>query len=389
MSVSHSRVKRWSAIAVIAIVVLLLVALIWGLRRTGKLPDSGSVAAFPSITIANYASEIEQARGVLLPLAGKFPGLAVSVGVGRDIVWSEGIGYADIVEETPVSPTSRFRIYSLSKPITAAAAAILWESGRLDLDASVRDYLPSLPDHYAPVTAKHLIGHLSGVRHYRGGEWMKLSQSGCASPSDALYEFVDDPLIHAPGEGFEYSGFGYVLLSAVIESVTGLGFEEFVREAILRPAWMHNTGIHAPSTGNHGAVVFYEPAWFGRVRYATEVDNVCKWGAGAFLSTSDDLVRFGLALLNGKIVGKETSDVIFSTMMTVSSEDTDYGFGWELGADESGRRYASHSGGAIGGKASIYLLRDRKIVVAILANMDGDRLTDEAAKVAEIFALRE
>ena len=73
-------------------------------------------------------------------------------------------------------------------------------------------------------------------------------------------------------------------------------------------------------------------------------------------------------------------------MKDSSGEDTGYAFGWGVGVDEAGRHYASHSGGAIGGRAAVYLLREERIVVAILANMEGDRLTGEAAQIADIFA---
>ena len=176
-----------------------------------------------------------------------------------------------------------------------------------------------------------------------------------------------------------------MLLSAVIESAAGVGFERYVGEKVLRPAWMHNTIIEDPSAGA-SAAAFYEPTWFGRVKEAGAANNTCRWGAGAFLSTPDDLVQFGLALLNGRIVGGDALDEVFASMEAASGEKTGYAFGWGVGVDGAGRPYASHSGGAIGGRAAIYLLREQKVVVAILANMDGEPLTDCAAQVADIFA---
>jgi serine beta-lactamase-like protein LACTB len=385
MSHRGSKVRRVYLLALLAAVLLVVFFVVKGIRAGYVLPETESVSSTPYRTIAKYAGAIKEARGVFVPLAGKYPAVSISVGVGRDVVWSEGIGYADLREESPVTSGTRFRIYSLSKPITAAAAAALVERRGFDLDASVREYLPSLPEHYAPVTARHLIGHLAGVRHYEGGEWMKVSESGCASPSDALDIFIDDPLVSSPGESYEYSSYGYVLLSALLEAVSGMDFEKCVGGLVFRPAWMHNTKIEKPDAGETRAT-FYEPARFGRVKEARPLDNTCRWGAGAFLSTPDDLAQFCLALLDGRIVGGGAFDEIFTSMKDPSGEETGYAFGWGVGVDEAGRPYASHSGGAIGGRAAVYILREQKIVVVILANMEGDPLTDEAAQIAGIFA---
>lgn len=386
MHIRHRLLGRALAAVIIIVTITFLIGAWLVLRITYAMPDSDSLKFAPSRMLTMYASEISRAREIVLPLLEEYPGLSVSVGVGREMVWSEGLGYADIAERIRVTPSTRFRIYSLSKPLTASVAASLWEEGALDLDAGIDKYLGSLPDYYVNVTARQLIGHIAGVRHYRDGEWMSFSSSGCSSPSEALDAFINDPLISDPGESYEYSSFGYVLLSAVIDSAWGGGFQECVRETILKPAWMHNTDLELSSSVGPGVVTFYEPAVFGRVMKAVEVDNSCKWGAGAFLSTSDDLARFGLALLGGRIVGDETLEMIFTPIHPSSGEPSNYAFGWGVGASEDGRVYAAHSGGAVGGRGAICLLPDEDIVVVLLANMDGEPLTDEAARVAAVFS---
>lgn len=383
MSVVRGGPGRLILIAAIAATTLGLVHVVKAYRGSYGLPvvESGTT---PFRTITQYAAEIKEARAVLAETASRFPGVSVSVGVGSDVVWSEGAGYADIEDRTQVSASTRFRIYSIAKPITGAAAAALSEQGLLDLDVSVRDYVPSLPEQYSGVTARHLLGHMGGVRHYGSGEWMRVSSGPCATPSDALEAFIEDPLVSAPGESYSYSSYGYVLLSAVIESASGTNFETLVLRQVLRPAWMHNTMIEDP--GVTPATTFYEPAWFGRVKEARFVDNTCKWGAGAFLSTADDLVQFCLALLNGRLVSADELDEVFGPMRSASGENTGYAFGWGVGVDDQGRHYASHSGGAIGGRAALYLLREDRVAVAILANMDGERFTEQAARIAGIFA---
>lgn len=386
MNVSNRLLGRVLAVFIIIVVITLFMGAWLVLRLTYAMPGSDSLESAPSRMLAIYASEIRTAREIVLPLLEEYPGLSVSVGVGRELVWSEGLGYADIAERSQLTSTTRFRIYGLSQPLTAAVAASLWEEGALDLDAGIGKYLESLPDHYVNVTARQLIGHIAGVRHYRDREWMSFSRSGCGSPSEALDAFINDPLISDPGERYEYSSFGYVLLSAVIDSAWGGGFQECVRETILKPAWMHNTDLELSSSVGPGAVTFYEPAIFGRIMKAVEIDNSCEWGAGAFLSTSDDLARFGLALLGGRLVRDETLEMIFTPIRPSSGEPSNHTFGWGVGVGEDGRVYAAQSGGGVGGRGAIYLLPDENIVVVLLANMDGEPLTDVAARVAAVFS---
>ena len=136
-----------------------------------------------------------------------------------------------------------FRVYSVSKPIAAAAAARLAEEGALDLDAAASTYLPELPSQLGQLTARQLIGHLAGVRHYNDGEWLKVSRSACSSPLDGLAPILAGSLIATPGLRYSYSPFGYVLLSAIIEAASDEPFDEAVRGRVLAPAGMTRTVI--------------------------------------------------------------------------------------------------------------------------------------------------
>ena len=98
-----------------------------------------------------------------------FPGIAVTVSIDGDVVWSEGFGYADVEQQVPVSPSlTRFRVGSTAKSMTAMAIGKLVESGALDLDAPIQRYLPDYPEKDGVITARLLGGHLAGIRHYNG-----------------------------------------------------------------------------------------------------------------------------------------------------------------------------------------------------------------------------
>src|SRR5467141_4880919 len=129
-------------------------------RRSGSVP-------------AAYADAVARERILVCQrLATRIPGVQVAVAVNGKLVWSEGFGYADAERQRPVTRETQFRIGSVSKPLTATAVALLYEQGTLDLDAPVQRYVPSFPDKGYPITTRQLAGHLAGIRHYRGDEFL-------------------------------------------------------------------------------------------------------------------------------------------------------------------------------------------------------------------------
>ena len=122
------------------------------------------------------------------------PGLALAVAVDGKIVYSEGFGYADLEQRVPIWPTTKFRIGSISKPLTAVGLMELVQAGKVDLDAPVQKYVPSFPDKGAVITVRMIGGHLGGIRHYRGDEF--LIQKHYDSVLEALQIFENDPLLY-------------------------------------------------------------------------------------------------------------------------------------------------------------------------------------------------
>jgi len=169
------------------------------------------------------------------------PGLALAVALDGKIVFSEGFGYADLEERVPVWPTTKYRIGSVSKPLTATALMELVEAGKVDLDSPVQKYVPSFPDKGAVVTVPMVAGHLGGIRHYQGDEFH--IQRHYANVLEGLKIFENDPLVAPPGTKFSYSSYGYNLLSAVVESAAG------ERLSLLHAA----AGFRAAGTGAHRA----------------------------------------------------------------------------------------------------------------------------------------
>src|SRR5438874_290284 len=139
------------------------------------------------------------------PRLNAIPALVVAVD-GR-IVWSEAFGYANLATKRPTTPTTQFRIGSVSKPLTADAVAQLYEAGKLDLDAPIQRYVPTFPDKGAVITTRLLGGHLAGIRHYQGDEFTLNRHYATVTRGLAIFE--NDSLVAPPGTRFSYSSYGF------------------------------------------------------------------------------------------------------------------------------------------------------------------------------------
>ena len=365
MNVKLARAGRITVVAAVTLTVW-FVALLFG-RRTVAQGGAGCVSR-AAMAAAAYAQAVARARAIACGLAGRIPGLQVAVGVNGAIVWSEGFGYADLERRRQVTNETQFRIGSVSKPLTAAAVALLHQQRKLDLDAPVQRYVPSFPDKGYPITTRQLAGHLAGIRHYRGGEFVLNRPFG--SVLDGLAIFQDDSLLVRPGTRYSYSSYGWNLISAVVEGASGESFLTYMGRNVFRPLGM----MHTAPDKNDSLIVhrtrFYERDRTGFVS-ASPVDNSYKWAGGGFLSTAEDLVRFGSAMLEPGFLEGGTLDLLFTSQRTVSGEPTGYGLGWFVTTDSLGHRWVFHGGGSVGGTAAFGVDRDSRMVVAILANLSG------------------
>ena len=171
------RTQTWLALIVVAVGLLLAAILgLWVYMSATATPLHPNPQDVPSVThsapLPKWADAVEQGRQIVR--AGlteqNLPGLSVAVGVGGDIVWAEGFGWADLENRVPVTPDTRFRIGTASTALTSAAVGLLLEKGRLKLDDEIQTYVPAFPKKQWPVTLRQLMGHLAGVRNDGGDE---------------------------------------------------------------------------------------------------------------------------------------------------------------------------------------------------------------------------
>ena len=215
------------------------------------------------------------------------PGLSVGVGLGEDVRWSAGYGLSDLENFVPAKVLTVYRTASIAKPMTATAAMQLVEAGKLDLDAPVQKYLPEFPAKPWPVTTRQLLGHIGGIRSYRDtGEEYNTRHYGSAR--EALRQFAADDLACEPGTQYLYSSFGFVLAGAVIESIAGLRFGEYLRRYIFEPAGMRETYLDDVYELIPNRSRGYRRTADGRILNAAPIDTSNRAPGGGLASTPDD-----------------------------------------------------------------------------------------------------
>jgi CubicO group peptidase (beta-lactamase class C family) len=327
------------------------------------------------------------------------PGISVAAAVDGELRYAKGFGKADLENDVSVTTATRFRTASIAKPMTAVAVMQLAEQGRLNLNAEIQTYCPTYPKKQWPLTVRQLLGHLGGVRHYqRPGE-----ASGTEhffSISDSLRIFAGDPLLHEPGTRYTYTTYGYVLLGCAVEGASGMSYEEYMQKNIWGPAGMEHTRtddhfLLIPDRARGYSKINQElysrlPASLqsqvrvGQVINASLHDTSMKVPGGGLLSTPSDLVRFALAVLEGKLVKPQTRDAMWTRQKTNDGNGTNYGLGWALGTLASnGLPIVSHSGGQAGTAALLVIVPERKMVVAVMTNLQGASTDPIATGVIE------
>jgi CubicO group peptidase (beta-lactamase class C family) len=313
----------------------------------------------------------------------KIPGLTVAVASGRQVRWSAGFGMQDIENGVAAKAVTVYRLGSISKPITAVAVMQLFERGRLDLDAPVQKYCPAFPEKQWPVTTRQVLGHLAGIRHYKSDEEFN-STRFYASVVEGLSMFKDDPLLFEPGTKYSYTTHGYSVLGCVVEGASGQKFADFVSENVFKPAAMERIRVDSVADLIPNRAQGYRITDKGVLTNSPLADNSYKVPGGGFVSTAEDLARFAVALQTGKLLKRETLELMFTRQKLKDGKETNYGLGWGVAKRPTGERAIGHSGAQQRVSTFLHMQPDQGLAVVIMANLEGARLGDLAQQIGDI-----
>lgn len=315
------------------------------------------------------------------------PGLAIAVLSERRVVFSRAYGNEDVENQVPAGTGTLFRTASVAKPITATAAMILWQQGRLDLDVPIQRYCPAFPLKPWSITARQLLGHLSGIRHYRSTSLDNPEISSThhfKTLTDALSIFANDPLESQPGTAYLYSTFGYTALGCVLEGAAGESFPSLLRDLVFKPAGMEHSMLDDAVSIIPRRARGYARAKDGSLQIAVTIDSSDKYPGGGLLSTAEDLGKFSLALESGRLLQSQALRMMWTEQTMSAGKPTGYGLGWGILSDH-GKLALAHTGSQQGATATLFLIPTRGFAVAVMTNLEDVDTAAIAHSVAEIL----
>jgi CubicO group peptidase (beta-lactamase class C family) len=330
-------------------------------ERLDTPKPASAIALFLRTTEADAVAALS-ARAEDRARAGEFSG-AVLVARHGKVLLQRAWGQADRKSRTPNTVRTKFRLGSMNKMFTAVATLQLVEAGKLALDDPIGKHLPDYPNRAlaSKVTVRHLLTHTGGTGDIFGPDYdknrLKLRDHG-----DYLDLYGSRPLGFEPGARWEYSNYGFVLLGALIEAVSGVSYYDYVRERVFRPAGMTATDSLPESQDVPGRAVGYTGSRGSRMPNS----DWLPWrgtAAGGGYSTVGDLLRFAQALSSGTLISKAT------LAKATSPQRQGYGYGFAVGGQRPSPHYG-HSGGAPGMNGELRIFPKSGYVVVSLSNLD-------------------
>ena len=290
------------------------------------------------------------------------PSISVAVAVGEEVVLAEAVGLADIKDKVTATPDTNYRVYSISKGITAVAVMQLIEQEKLHLDDDIRPSVPQFPRTSSPITIEHLLSHTSGIRHYKKNAGEISSRVEYASLAESLDVFKNDPLEFEPGTAYGYTSFGFNLLTGAIEHASGLGFGDYLKTRLFDPAKMSRSHLDVSGLPDPKMATGYSPG-----RRSARNSNVSgRYGSSGVVSTPTDLVRLFVALDNDTLLRSESLERMYAIAFPELSEQQ--AFGWRVTNDSEGRRLVYASGGGMGFTGLVFHYPDEHVTGALLIN---------------------
>jgi len=310
------------------------------------------------------------------------------------ILLLETKGFRDYVNKVPLEKSDIFELASVSKQFTAAAIMLLEQQGKLDYNDLLQDYFPNLP--YDGVTIKQMLHHTSGLPDYMKlfyDHWDKTKVAGNKEILEYL-ERYSPPMLFEPGEKYEYSNTGYVLLASILEEVSGTDFIDFVDNELFEKAGLSQTAIRSKEeklqmNDMAWGYIFdaekarYMPAdSFPYTDYATFLGE--RKGPGRVSSNASDLFKWDAFLRTGGLFADSTLQAAYSPAQLNNGESFPYGFGWDIVATEDGQKIIKHNGENPGYRTIFIRLPAKKRVVVLLTNNQPPgfgKLTSELEKL--------
>jgi CubicO group peptidase (beta-lactamase class C family) len=307
----------------------------------------------------------------------QIPGLAIAIVQGDHIIHAKGFGTAD-AEKRSVTPDTPFILGSVSKSFTALAILQLAEAGKVDLDAPVQKYLPwfkvATPQANSQITIRHLLNQVSGISSWTGTAQLNDSDTSETAIEKHVRNLQSVRLSQPVGKKFQYSNANYTILGMVIQTVSGMSYEQYIQQHIFTPLEMgHSYTSQAQAQQASPALSVGNRFWFGYPVWTEVPYNRGDLPAGYLISSAEDMAHYLIAQLNDgryKNVTLVSGDKILELHQSAvdAGGGLSYGMGW-FARNINGIPIVYHAGAVANYSTNMTLIPDRKLGFALLTNV--------------------
>lgn len=400
--------RSWKRIVARAAVVLLAVVLTGALlaykayeplivsRWGWQMPPDDLTFPLTSQHAPGWEAAAAKADAVLESIRGSTyaPSVSAAILLDGEVVWAGVIGYADLEHRVPAMPRTAYRIGSSSKAVTSVAMGTLLDQGKVDLDAPLSRYVPDAAGVLPAITTRQAMSHTAGIRDYAACLCFPVieyfNRRHYDTQRDALRPIEHSGLLFEPGTGFSYTSLGYNISGAVIESVTGQRFADFLAMQVFKPLGMSSSRADT-GTPVEGEAKFYDVSLKG-YKPVFRVDNTNKLPSGGILASPSDLVRLGGQMIHPTLFGTATRDLLATPTRLADGKVNvqNYALGWrssekQLRNGTLHTRVLHHHGTALGAVSHFEVYPEEGIAISLLMNVTQARFGPGADQLLEIF----
>ena len=328
------------------------------------------------------------------------PGISVGILKDGKVLLAKGYGFANVELSVPATADTVYGLLSVSKQFTAAAVMLLADDGKLSLDDKIGKYLVDAPIAWNDVSIRHLLSNTSGIPDYKDVKGFFQHIRDDATPDELIEPLKSQPLQFAPGARSRYSNANYYLLGMIVEKLSGQSLGRFLVDHIFQPLGMTASRVNDLTDVIPNRASGYQ--WIGEnvdrpppivtgyhgrknvLQNAIYISPSRLWAAGAVVSTVDDLIKWEQSLLAGRLLKKKTSEEMMRPFKLSTGEETEYGYGNELGVIKA-HHFAGHQGSGVAFNSTLLRLVDDRITVIVLCNQTSAPSLPIAMHIAGIY----
>lgn len=320
------------------------------------------------------------------------PGCAIGIIKEGRFLYKKGYGMANLDYDIPITPSTAFYIASTSKQFTAFCIALLKHQGKLSYDDNVRKYIPELPEYKKPITIRHLIHHISGIRDF----YSLLGLKGLEYPHfrtltyGAVLKLLSrqKKLNFLPGNEYLYSNSGYLLMSMIIKQISGMSIGKFAKKNIFDPLGMNNTQYHEDHTQiiPNRAIGYTKPLE-GSIKISNYILDIS--GGGGVITNIEDFLHWDNNFYNPVVGNRELiQEVITPGLLNngkpIMNDNQEYAFGLNVGKYR-GFKTISHGGAFSGFRTHMLRFPEIKYTIICFSNLAEFMPREIVAKIADIY----